>query len=129
MKKINKLWMALSLGTIIIIGCKKHDVEKPTIIIHEPMQNDTISLSQDSVHLMASISDNEELHEATVEVTMNGNQIYFDTPLVHDSTFIEYHKHFVPTGIVSSQKATLTIIASDHHDNFDTASVDFWIKP
>lgn len=131
MKK-NSLFLILGI-IVFFTACKKteHDETKPTISISEPMINDTISLAvEDSVHLMISAADNDVLHEMTIRIYNNTNTlVYSATPTVHDLKVYSFHEHYKPTNILGVTAFTLKVTAVDHHENIETKSVLFYVKP
>ncbi|MCB9252148.1 MAG: DUF4625 domain-containing protein [Flavobacteriales bacterium] len=109
---------------------KATDSEKPVINIQEPMLNDTISLaSEDSIHIMLSVSDNDELHEVAVNITNDAGTNVFSKKSDVDAKTFTFHDHFHPHGITNVTLFTLKVEASDHNSNEEEKSIKFFVKP
>jgi hypothetical protein len=133
-KMQNKIFIAVIAATIAlasISSCKKdEDTEKPVITLEEPMMNDTISLAlEDSIHIEFSVSDNDELHEVSVNITNSGGTNVYTNSEHVDASVYSFHEHFHPTGITGVAPFTLKIDASDHTENAESKTVTFYVKP
>ena len=130
----HKILTIATFATLLVANfssCKKDetDVEKPTIVVAEPLTNDTLSLSADpKVHIEFTATDNDGLHEVVVNVTNGSTNFYTNTKDV-DNTTLNFHEHFIPTGITAVTPMTLTIDADDHTGNTISKSVIFYVKP
>jgi len=132
----NKLFIALVSASIIsfnFISCKKDeikDTEKPVINVTEPMMNDTSSMAtEDSVHIMFTASDNDQLHIVNVNITNAAGANVFTSSADVDAKTYSFHQHFHPTGITGLTSYTLKIDASDHNENADSKIITFYVKP
>lgn len=126
------IFISVSILALFLFSCKKdkEDKEKPYIGIVEPTQGDTQSLSKDpEVHIEFTASDNDEIHEVSVNLTNSADSLIYINSKDVDNTVYSFHEHIVPTGIKSLTKLTLKIEASDHHSNTASKTLQFYIKP
>ena len=134
---MKKLFLLFKIGCGIVIllmvvnSCisENTDTTKPTIKIYEPKSNDTLAVTNDSVHLEIEITDNVEIKNVFVNVKdVNGVEVYKDSQNINLPTF-EYHEHYVPTAINNVKSLVLTVIATDKSLNTNSQAVHFFIKP
>ena len=121
---------AICIG-YIVSSCKKTvtDTTKPTVSVEEPIANDTMSVTGDSVHVEFIAKDDIGLKQVAVAIkNMAGTILYSDTLNV-DSLIYYYHNHYVPKGITALTPLVLTATASDKSANTSTQTVNFYIKP
>lgn len=116
-----------------IYACKKDsdhetDTQKPSIVIIEPMANDSFAAS-DSVHIEFTLNDNDELHEMKMEIMNASDSVLFSDSAHLDQASYSYHKHYHPAPVSSVTALKLNVRASDHHDNTESKMVQFYIKP
>jgi hypothetical protein len=121
-----------TLSALVLLSfnsCKKDDTEKPTLSIIEPLAGDTLYLSQDpEIHIEFTASDNEELHEVSVDLKdAQGNTFFNRTDDVDLKTF-SFHEHVMPD-IAAGIEFTLRIEANDHSGNSNTEELQFFVMP
>lgn len=125
--------LALTLALTFIYSCKKEDEEdhqKPVIMILKPSMNDTFSLTtSDSIPIQFNTSDNDELHEVTVNVKNAGGTSVFTKSLDVDEKSLAFSHFFKPGSLSASSMFTLTVEVSDHHLNTDLKTVIFYVRP
>ncbi len=133
MRSTIKLFVVALLAGVGYSACHKHDtadVTKPTIEITEPLLNDTVVISLDSVHIEFLAKDNSSLLNVAVSIKNNSSGAFpfSDSRGIHQASF-DYHSHFVPQGITVPTSMTLSVTATDHNSNSATKSVNFVVKP
>ena len=126
MKQIKTILMSLTLITTIafaISSCAKKNAA-PVVNIEEPTDNEMVALT-DSAHIEGTLTDDEELHEASVLVIKStGDTALQDYPYVHDLKTYSFHYHFHP---VTTGTYTLKVTAIDHAENSTTATRTFTV--
>lgn len=128
--KTSVILALLALLAFNFNACKKDDdTEKPTLAIIEPLAGDTLYLLQDpEIHVEFTASDNEELHEVSVELKdKEGNSFLSLTEDVDQKTF-SFHDHVMPD-IVAGIEFTLRIEANDHSGNSNEQEIEFYVVP
>lgn len=127
---MKKIALFLALTTIFAISCKKDkDTEKPVITIEEPSNNDTISLASSEIHMEFKATDNEGLHEVSVNLTNpSGTSLFSNTKDVDDTIYF-FHEHITPSGISSITQLMFKVDASDHNENNISRTIIFYVKP
>jgi hypothetical protein len=108
----------LMLGAVI--SCEKEDKEKPTINVTSPTPNQQFNAGE-VVNIIATISDNNELHEVHlfVDKTTGGSVVHFMEHL--DASTYNLSKPFTAEAGVTYQ---IVIQANDHADNLATATME-----
>lgn len=126
-----KIACSIVILFMVVNSCVSENTDntKPTIKIYEPTANDTLAVTNDSVHLEIEITDNVEIKNVLVNVKdVNGIDVYKDSQNINLPTF-EYHEHYVPTAINDLKSLVLTVIATDKSLNTSSQTVHFFIKP
>lgn len=111
---IKTFFLSLALIATIaftISSCAKKNAA-PVINIQEPLDNEMVTLP-DSFHVEGVITDDENLHEASIVIINSGagDTALQDYPYVHDLKTYNFHYHF-HTSIVGIYK--LHVAAEDH---------------
>ncbi|MFN8310863.1 MAG: hypothetical protein U0T73_12955 [Chitinophagales bacterium] len=121
--------VAVLAGATIFSSCKKttdEDKTAPTLTITHPVANDTVSAS--GFHIMATMGDNDDLHEASVSLTSGTDTFLMVAPYVHELSTYTYDTMMM-VSVAGVRQATLKIHVEDHHENMTDKSVSFFIKP
>jgi hypothetical protein len=104
------------VGAAIFAGCKKSspDTEPPTITLNWPANNQVFNAG-DSVHVNASISDNDQIHEVHLYVT----NLATNNLLVHFEEHLDAGSFLLDKGFVAQAGVTykIEIDANDHSGN------------
>jgi hypothetical protein len=121
---------ATAIITFNLTSCSKKDKENPVITLLEPSMNDTFSMAtKDSVHLDFKATDNDGLHDVTINITnASGTNVFTNTDDVDNTTY-HYDQYFHATNIAAPTVFTLKIDAEDHSGNMANKTVIFVIKP
>ena len=121
---------ATAIITFNLTSCSKKDKENPVITLLEPSMNDTFSMAtKDSVHLEFKATDNDGLHDVTINITnASGTNVFTNTDDV-DSTTYHFDQYFHATNIAAPTVFTLKIDAEDHSGNAANKTVIFVVKP
>ena len=121
---------ATAIITFNLTSCSKKDKENPVITLLEPSMNDTFSMAtKDSVHLEFKATDNDGLHDVTINITnASGTNVFTNTDDV-DSTTYHFDQYFHATNIAAPTVFTLKIDAEDHSGNAANKTLIFVVKP
>ncbi len=128
MKKTQTIFLSLVVITAItfaVSSCGQKENQSPVVTIEEPLDNDTISVT-DSLHIEGSLTDDESLHEASILVIQStGDTALQEYPYVHDLKTYDYHYHFHPS-VVGTY--TVKVTAEDHEEKSATTTRTFTVN-
>ncbi len=115
----------------ILWSCKKEDKPqedrtKPTISVVSPANN-TMFMNGDAIHIKVNITDNDELHDCTVQLkNLTANTTLIDIEKdVDEATFAVDTTYSV--NVTAYNDFLLTVTASDRAENADTVRVHFHV--
>ena len=99
---------ATAIITFNLTSCSKKDKENPVITLLEPSMNDTFSMAtKDSMHLDFKATDNDGLHDVTINITnASGTNVFTNTDDVDNTTY-HYDQYFHATNIAAPTVFTL----------------------
>jgi hypothetical protein len=121
MKQVLMVFMVMAT----LSACKKEggDSERPVISVTSPMANQQFTAGQ-SVNIVASVTDNDELHEVYLTVvnkTTNAEVVHFHNHL--DLKSYDLNQSFIAAGNTGYR---IKVEAEDHTGNH--AEIEFDVK-
>ena len=111
----------------LMIACNEMKVDNlgPTILIESPAKDAMFCGGKDTVDIIATIQDNDELHNVSWQITNKETVLAIGSAHSHDSPFLLKTKWFAD--VQAHLDLILTITASDHNDNQNEANVHFHV--
>ena len=134
--QFHKILVLASLFAITAtVACKKTetpttttDTEAPALTITAPIAGAMPQVA-DAVAVTGTTSDNDELHELTLELRKTGTTavLWTKSPIVHDLKSYSFSET-IPSGLATGDY-TLTATAEDHNDLKTIKTVAFMVMP
>jgi hypothetical protein len=119
-------------------GCKADkedpkpvDTEKPSLIIVEPEEGDTIDVSNGQLHIEFYSADNDKLSRLTVKLKNSADSVYFQDLTDISSSSYNYHEHFtIDSNTVHTVVGmSMDVGSSDKSGNLRQKTVSFYLSP
>ena len=125
--KIKNLFLSalvLSAFAFAVSACGDKKNEAPVITIDEPVDGSTWQVDS-TIHIEATVTDDEGLHEMGVYVFNSGGTVFQEIVSVHDVKTKDYHEHFT---IIGAGTYTVKVVAEDHEGLETTKQVGITVN-
>ncbi len=119
----------LFAGAFLITSCA-HDPEpepaSPEIDVTAPSV--VVFNNGDTIHMEATLRDEDELHEALVMVNSSTDTFFIYDPYVHELDSFVVDTFWVVNGITGDTPAFTTFNAENHHEKSTTINLSILLK-
>ncbi len=96
--------------TLFVSSCTKKENQAPVIAFVEPADGSVWQIDS-TIHIEANLSDDESLHEMSVQIYSATDTVLEEFPVVHALKTKAYHNHI---SISTAGTYTVKITAEDH---------------
>lgn len=121
----------LFAGAFLITSCQHepgHEPEAPEIDVTNPASSVAYQ-NGDTIHMEATLRDEDELHEATVMINDPTDTFFFYQPYVHELDSFVVDTFWVVSGISGPTPAFATYHAENHHEKSTTINLSILLQP
>lgn len=116
----------------ILFSCseEENDTQAPVINLSAPVDMQMYN-NGDTVYIQGTVTENDDLHEMVVSVKRSADSyiLFQYIPTVHGLESYQLDTFWVVSSVSAMTMAEVEVIASDHHENIDTATVNIHLMP
>jgi hypothetical protein len=124
--------LILAVLVLILSSCSENeeDIAAPSIIIVQPIANDTIHLTNGTVTIKVTAMDRVIINDMEMEVISKTGTVLF----TYDNDYIDNqsytcNENFYPTGITETTQMSLSVTFENEFKNWNTRTIIFYVKP
>jgi len=116
---------------VLTAGCKNEPdkvINAPLVVIDQPVPVATYH-NNDTLLIQGTLSDDDELHEASVMIRTTTDTLFSFDPFVHELQTYPLDTFWIVNGMSTSTPSFLTVIAANHHDKVTEMNVPIFLAP
>lgn len=120
------------IGMLLVMFACQHEHTNPST--HNPVMtvaapNAGMYHNGDTIPMYATLTDEDDLHEAYFSIWNAGDSLFYFQPYVHGLQTYTLDSFYVVNGISVSSAYTFTAIGLNHADGGDTVNVAITVAP
>jgi hypothetical protein len=132
--RYNLIILAAAVIIILIgmVSCSndKEDIAAPSINILQPIENDTVKLTNGFVQIHVVASDHVDIHDMEMNVKDETGKVVYE----YDLDDLREHSYacdekFYPGTISHVTLYRLTVTFENEYKNWETKGINFYVKP